>query len=183
VLIYKFDAEQGKLIPNDPPFETVKPGSGPRHILFSADGRFAYLICEMASTITTFAYDEKAGTLKPLQTVSSLPASFHGMNTAAELAIDPSGKYLFASNRGDDNSVTEFEIHPKRGTLKWLGEQSCGGKTPRHIAIGPSGKNLVISNQDSNTIMACGIDAKGTLAPANQLAEVPAPVCTVFLPR
>lgn len=181
VLMYKFDAEHGKLIPNDPPFTSTLPGSGPRHMTFSPNGKFAYLICEMASTVTAFAYDAKAGTLKELQTVSCLPASFQGMNTAAEIAVDPSGKYLFASNRGD-NSVAQFQMNRKRGTLTWMGTQSTGGKTPRFFAIEPSGKNLVICNQDSDTVLASQMDSAGKLGPAALLANVPAPVCVVFLP-
>lgn len=181
VLIYKFDADHGKLIPNDPPFVSVKPGSGPRHITFSPNGRFAYLICEMASTVTTFAYDDKAGTLKELQTISCLPASFQGTNTAAEIAVEPSGKFLFASNRGD-NSVAQFQINARRGTLKWMSKQSTGGKTPRFFAIAPSGKNLVVCNQDSDTVMSAGMEAgSGKLTPVSQVAQVPAPVCAVFL--
>ena len=180
VLIYKLDAEHGKLIPNDPPFVSTIPGAGPRHMTFSPNGRFAYLICEMASTVTAYAYDAKAGTLKELQTVSCLPASFHGANTAAEIAIEPSGKYLFASNRGD-NSVAQFKIDGKHGTLTWMGEQKTSGRTPRFFAVGPSGKNLVICNQDSNTVTASRLDSAGNLGPATVVADVPAPVCTVFL--
>ena len=183
VLMYKFDAQHGKLIPNDPPFVSTKPGSGPRHMTFGPNGRFAYLICEMASTVTTFAYNAKTGALKELQTLSCLPEGFSGTNTAAEIAVEPSGKFLFASNRGD-NSVAEFQIDAKRGTLQWVGEQSTGGKTPRFFAVSPSGKNLVICNQDSDTIMACGLEAgSGKLMPVSLLTRAPAPVCTVFLPR
>lgn len=181
VLIYKFDAEHGKLIANDPAFVSVKPGSGPRHLTFSPNGKFAYLICEMASSVTAFAYDAKTGTLKTLQTVSSLPSSFQGENTAAEIAIEPSGKFLFASNRGE-NSVAQFQIDRKHGTLEWTGEQSTGGKTPRHFAVGPSGRDLVICNQDSDSVMRSTMDSSGRLLPATLLAKVPAPVCTVFLP-
>ena len=181
VLIYKFDAEHGKLIANEPAFTSVKPGSGPRHLTFSPDGKFAYLLCEMASSVTAFAYDKKTGTLKALQTISSLPQSFQGVNTAAEIAVDPSGKFLFASNRGD-NSVAQFSIDRKRGTLEWMGEQSTGGKTPRFFAIGPSGSNLVICNQDSDTVMTSGLDSAGSLMAVRELSQVPAPVCAVFLP-
>ncbi len=181
VLIYKFDAEHGKLIPSDPASVSVKPGSGPRHLTFSPNGQFAYLLCEMASSVTAFAYDAKAGTLKTLQTVSSLPSSFQGANTAAEIAIEPPGKFLFASDRGE-NSVAQFQIDRRHGTLDWMGEQSTGGKTPRHFAIGPSGKNLVICNQDSDSVMNSTMDSAGKLMPATLLANVPAPVCTVFLP-
>lgn len=182
VLVYKFDSEHGRLIPNEPSFVPSIPGAGPRHLTFSPNGRFAYLICEMASTVTTFAYDAKAGTLKEVQTLSCLPGSFHGANTAAEIAIGPSGKYLFASNRGD-NSVAQFEINARHGVLTWMGEQSTGGKTPRFFAVAPSGKDLIICNQDSDTVMAASLDTGGKLMPVRQVAQVPAPVCAVFLRR
>lgn len=181
VLMYKFDAEHGKLIPDEPSFVPAIPGSGPRHLTFSPNGRFAYLICEMASMVTTFAYDAKAGTLKELQTVSCLPASFKGTNTAAEIAVEPSGKYLFASNRGD-NSVAQFAINAKRGTLTWMGEQTTGGRTPRFFAVVPSGKDLLICNQDSDSVTAAGMESvDGKLMPVIQVAQVPAPVCAVFM--
>lgn len=183
VLMYKFDSEHGKLVPNEPSFVPAIPGSGPRHLTFSPNGRFAYLICEMASTMTTFAYDARAGTLKEVQTISCLPASFHGMNTAAEIAIETSGKYLFASNRGD-NSVAQFQINAKHGTLTWMGEQSTGGRTPRFFAVAPSGKNLLICNQDSDTVLDADLEAgSGKLMPVSQVAQVPAPVCAVFMRR
>jgi 6-phosphogluconolactonase len=181
VLLYKFDAKHGKLIANEPAFVSVKPGAGPRHLTFSPDSRFAYLVCEMASAVITFAYDKEAGTLKELQTVSSLPPSFQGVNTAAEIAIDPSGKFLFASNRGD-NSVAQFRIDKKRGTLTWMGAQSTGGKTPRFFAVGPGAKNLVVCNQDSDTVTGCDLNGAGNSAVTRVLSQVPAPVCTVFLP-
>lgn len=182
VMIYKFDAEQGKLTPNDQPFATVKPGAGPRHIVFHPNGKFAYVINEIDSTITVFVYDPRAGALKELQTLSSLPRDYDGRNTAAEIAIAPSGKFLFASNRGHD-TVVSFAIDPEKGTLNWVAEQNIGGKTPRHFGIAPSGQQLAICNQDSGTVLMCRIDARnGRLTPSGVFAEVPSPVCAVFLP-
>jgi 6-phosphogluconolactonase len=184
VMIFKFDAEHGKLLPNDPPFVAIKPGSGPRHLMFAPEGKLAYLISEMASTITALAYDAKAGTFKELQTISCLPSSFKGVNTAAEIGIAPSGKYLFASNRGDDNSVTEFAIDSEKGTLTWMGEHGANGKTPRYIGIVPSGKQLLVCNQDSDSVLMCGIDAgTGKVSPSDGAVHVPSPVCAVFLRR
>ena len=122
VMSYKFDAEHGKLTPNDPPFFRVKAGAGPRHLVFHPNGKFAYIINELASTLTTLAYDAKAGAFTELQTVSSLPAFYHGHNTAAEIAIVPSGKFLFASNRGSD-SVELFAVDPEKGTLTFVEDQ------------------------------------------------------------
>jgi 6-phosphogluconolactonase len=182
VMIFKFDAEHGKLTPNDPPFVQVKPGAGPRHIVFNPNGKFAYVINELDSTISTFAYDEKTGALKELQTLSSLPGYYDGPNKAAEIGIVPSGKFLFASNRGNE-TVVLFAIDSEKGTLTWVEEQNTGGKTPRHFGIQPSGKHLAICNQDSGTVLVCRIDAgNGRLKPSGVFAEVPSPACAVFLP-
>lgn len=183
VLSYKFDAEHGKLIPNDPPFVSIKPGSGPRHLTFRPDGQFAYLISELASTVTAFAYDAKAGTLNELQTVSCVPNTFTGANAAAEIAVDPAGKFLFASNRGD-NSVAEFKIDPNNGTLTWIGSQSTLGKTPRFFGIARRGLGYVACNQESDTVVFFGLDASsGKLIPSETTVPVPAPACAVFFPR
>src|SRR6185503_7506766 len=93
VMVYKFDSSQGKLTPHEPAFATLKPGAGPRHMVFRPDGRFAYVINELNSTITAFAFDSDAGALKELQTVSTLPGYFDGnKNTTAEIGVHPSGK-------------------------------------------------------------------------------------------
>lgn len=183
VMIFKFDSEHGKLIPNDPAFAEIKGGSGPRHLVFRSDGKFAYLISEMASTVTAFAYDAKSGTLKELQTLSCLPSSFKGANTAGEIGIVPSGQFLFASNRGDD-SVVEFAIDSKKGTLTWMAEQSTKGKTPRYFGIAPSGNQLLVCNQDSDSMLMYGVDAgTGNVTPSDVTIHVPSPVCAVFLRR
>jgi 6-phosphogluconolactonase len=184
VMIYKFDAAHGKLTPNDPPFAAVEPGAGPRHIVFHPNGKFAYVISEMGSTITAFAYDAETGALKEVQTLSSLSGNYSGPNKAAEIAIAPSGKFLFASNRGN-NTVVLFAIDAEKGILARIEEQTTGGKTPRHFGLDPSGKYLVICNQDSDTILACRIDPNnGHLKPPSSvLTATPSPVCAVFLPR
>src|SRR5206468_5984748 len=105
VMAYRFDAEHGKLTPNDPPFTALKLGAGPRHMAFRPDGKFAYVINELNSTITAFAYEAQTGTLKELESVSTLPGYYGGPNTAAEIAVHPSGKFLYASNRGNESVV------------------------------------------------------------------------------
>ena len=181
VMIFKFDSEHGRLAANNPPFVTVKPGAGPRHIVFHPNGKFAYLINEIDSTLSAFAYDKSTGALKELQTLSSLPENYHGPNKAAEIAILPSGKFLFASNRGND-TVRSFAIDSKKGTLSWVAEQSTGGKTPRYFGIDPFGKYLLICNQDSNTALVCGIDpSAGRLKASDVFTDIPSPTCAVFL--
>jgi 6-phosphogluconolactonase len=182
IMAYRFDAARGKLTPHSPPFASVRPGAGPRHMVFRPDGRFAYVANEMHSTITAFAYDAHAGVLKDVQTVSTLPEYFEGANTAAEIDVHPSGKWLYVSNRGH-NSVVLFAIDAARGTLKYVEEQGTGGAKPRHFGIEPSGRYLAIGNQDSDTVLVCGIDAgNGRLTPSGVFASVPTPACVKFLP-
>jgi len=151
-------------------------------MVFHPNGKFAYVIDELDSTIMSLAYSEKIGALSELQTLSSLPGYYDSPNTAAEIGIVPSGKFLFASNRGNE-TVVLFAIDSEKGTLNWIEEQNTGGKTPRHFGIQPSGKHLAICNQDSNTVLVCRIDAmNGRLKPSGVFAEVPSPACAVFLP-
>jgi 6-phosphogluconolactonase len=182
VMSYRFDAQSGKLTPADPAFTACKPGSGPRHMAFRPDGRFAYVVSEMSSTLTGFAYDAQTGRLKEIETVSTLPPYFDGKNAAAELGIHPSGKWLYVSNRGNE-TVVLFEIDKDLGTLKYIEEQGTGGKTPRHFGIQPSAAHLAIGNQDSDTVLVCRIDSgNGRLKPSGVFAQVPSPVCIRFLP-
>ncbi len=182
VLIYRFDAEQGKLTPSEPAFASLKAGAGPRHMTFRPDGRFAYVVNELDSTITAFAYLPETGALKELQTVSTLPPYYDGPNFPAEIGIKPSGEYLYASNRGHESLVV-FGIDQDKGTLKYIEEQNAGGKTPRHFGIEPSGKHLAIANQDSDSLLVCRIDPEnGRLKPSGVFAQAPSPVCVKFLP-
>jgi 6-phosphogluconolactonase len=182
VLAYRFDARRGKLTSHDPPFARVKPGAGPRHMVFLPDGRFAYVINELSSTVTAFRYDAKAGALHDVQTISTLPERFDGANTGAEVDVHPSGKWLYASNRGH-NGVALFTIDSKNGTLTYVEAQGTGGLKPRHFGIEPSARYLAVGNQDSDTILVARIDAgNGRLTPSGILANAPSPVCMKFLP-
>jgi 6-phosphogluconolactonase len=181
VMIYKFDAKNGKLTPNDPASVSLKSGAGPRHMTFRPDGKFAYVINELDSTVTAYAYDPAKGSLKEIQTIGTLPGYYDGPNTTAEVTVHPSGKYLYASNRGH-NSVTLFGIDPADGTLTYVEDQNTGGKTPRHFGIEPGAKHLAFANQDTNTLLLCRIDAtNGRLKPSGVFSDCPAPVCVLFV--
>ncbi len=183
VLIYDFDPSRGQLIPHQPPFARVAPRSGPRHFAFHPEGRFGYVINEMASTITAFDYDPDAGTLKEIQTISTLPANFRGQSFTADVHVHPSGKFLYGSNRGHD-SIAIFAIAPETGKLTVVGIESTRGKTPRNFAMDPKGAFLLAENQDSNTIVAFRIDTDtGRLEPTGQTIEVSKPVCIKMIPR
>jgi 6-phosphogluconolactonase len=181
VFVYRFDASKGKLTPNNPPFAKVAPGAGPRHLAFHPNGKFAYVIDEMASTITVFSYDAKGGKLKELQAVPTLPKDFSGENTTAEIVVHPSGKFLYGSNRGHD-SLAVFAIDPTKGTLIFVEHVSVKGKTPRNFEIDPSGKRLLVANQDTDNIVEFAIDSTtGKLTPTGTELKVPMPVCIKFL--
>jgi 6-phosphogluconolactonase len=180
VLGYQYDAQKGKL--TKAAVTSIKPGAGPRQLVFRPDGRFAYVINELNSTVIAFKYDAATGGLTELQTISTVPEYYDGPNAAAELGIHPSGKFLYASNRGH-NSVVLFGVDQDKGTLSYVEEQGTGGYKPRHFGIEPSAKHLAICNQDSDTVLACRIDAgNGRLKPSGVFATVPSPVCVRFLP-
>lgn len=180
VFSYRLDAAKGGLVTSHPPFAKLAPGSGPRHLAFRPDGAFVYAINEMASTVTAFRHDAGEGTLQELQTISTLPVGYSGENSAAEIAVDARGTFLYASNRGSD-SIAIFKIDGRKGTLTAAGHASTLGRTPRHFAIDPTGRYLVVANQDSSSVVVFRIDPKtGGLTPTGTTLRVPFPVCVGF---
>jgi 6-phosphogluconolactonase len=181
LLVYKFDSAKGSLTPNDPPFAKLDPGAGPRHFALHPSGKFGYVISEMQSTVTTFSNDPATGTLHRLQTISALPKDFHGENDDAEIQMHPSGKFLYASNRGSD-TIAVFAIDPSKGTLTPVEYTPTQGKIPRSFEIDPSGNFLFAANQKSDNIVVFRIDAKtGRLTPTGQVLNVASPVCVKFV--
>ena len=181
VLVYRLDPVKGTLVPNEPPFTKVKAGSGPRHFTFHPNGKFAYVINEIASTVTAFSYDAAGGVLKEVETVSTLPADFKGVSNTAEVQAHPSGKFLYGSNRGHD-SIAVFTINTKKGTLTPVEQVPTQGKVPRNFGIDPTGSYLIAANQNSDNLVVFRIDKKtGRLTATGQVVEVGAPVCVKFL--
>lgn len=184
VMIYRLDAAKGTLTPNEPAFGTVPPGSGPRHIAFHPNGRFAYVINEMLCTMTTFSYDATRGELKELQTLSTLPAgeSVQPGYSTAEVLAHPSGKFVYGSNRGHD-TIAIFAVDPQTGKLAPVGHESTQGKAPRCFGIDPTGAYLLAANQGTDNVVVFRIDQKsGKLTATGQSIEVGAPVCVMFMP-
>ncbi|HWB55052.1 MAG TPA: lactonase family protein [Tepidisphaeraceae bacterium] len=180
VLIYQLDPATASLRPNTPPFASVAPGAGPRHIKFHPTGPFAYVITELGNTICAFRYDGSAGTLTPIQTISTLAPNFTGVSYAAELCFHPNQRILYASNRGEQ-TIAVFSVDPENGRLKFLSRHSCGGKHPRNFTVDPTKQFLIVANQDTNNILSFKIDpTTGALSPATGEIEVPAPVCVLF---
>ena len=183
VLIYKLDPANAGLAHNNPLFGSVPPGSGPRHIAFRPDGKFAYVINEMTCTVTAFAFDGKRGALEAIETVSSLPKDEtvqRGFSTA-EIEVHPSGNFVYGSNRGHD-TLAVFAIDAKSGKLTLVEHVSTKGKTPRSFGIDPTGRWLLAANQSSDNVIAFAIDPKtGKLLPTGQELQVGAPVCVKFV--
>ena len=183
IFIYEFDARNGKLKPN--PNQSVyqtKPGAGPRHFAFHKNGKFAFLINELDTTISSLAFDAKKGTLQEIQTVPTLPENFTGENTCADIHTSPDGKFLYGSNRGHD-SIVVYKIDEKTGRLNYVEHASTGGKTPRNFTIAPNGKFLLAANQNSDSIIVFRIDEKsGKLTKTENKAEVSMPVCLKLIP-
>jgi 6-phosphogluconolactonase len=181
LLVYRFDAKTGSLTPNNPPYAKLDPGAGPRHLAFHPNGKFAYVVNELQSSITAFAYDASRGTLHKLKTVSTLPKNFLGNNDTAEIKVHPGGKFLFASNRGHD-TIAVFSIDSKTGALTLADHFPTQGKTPRNFEIDPTGKLLFVANQDTNNIAVFQIDSNnGRLTLTKQTLQVPSPVCLKFM--
>jgi len=182
IMVYRFDAGAGALAPNDPPSVALAPGSGPRHFAFHPSGRFAYVVNELTSTVTAFRYDAASGVLAPLDTASALPKGYAGPSTGAEVAVHPSGRFLYSSNRGHD-SIAIFAIDAGTGRLRPVGHASTQGKRPRHFAVDPSGRFLLAANRDSNNVVVFRIDGEtGRLDPTGSVAEVPGPICILMVP-
>jgi|SRR5450631_44038 6-phosphogluconolactonase len=182
LLVYRFDAKTGSLTANLPPYAKLDAGAGPRHLTFHPNGKFAYVVNELQSTITTFSYEASAGALHKLQTVTTLPKAFSGSNDTAEIHVHPGGKFLFASNRGHD-SIAVFAIDGHTGALTLVDHFPTQGKTPRNFEIDPTGNLLFVANQDSNTIVVFRIDPNsGRLTPTGRTLHVPSPVCLKFMP-
>jgi 6-phosphogluconolactonase len=136
----------------------------------------------LSSNVVVYSYEASGGAMNPVQTISTLRSGFAGANTAAEVALHPSGKFLYASNRGDDNSIAVFAVDSAKGTLALIEHVPTNGKTPRHFAIDPGGRWLIAANQDSNTIVTFRIDGKtGRLSAWGQPTEVFSPTMVDFV--
>jgi 3-carboxymuconate cyclase len=183
VFIYKFDKKTGKLSLNPTQkFFQTRPGAGPRHLVFHPNGKLAFVINELNSSVTSLSYNENYGTLKEIQTISTLPTNWQGENTCAEVCVSLNGGFLYGSNRGHD-SIVSYKIDGVSGKLELIEHVSTDGKTPRNFALDPSGKFLLVANQNSDSVVIFRIDKKsGKLRPTGNNARIPAPVCVLPIP-
>jgi 6-phosphogluconolactonase len=178
IMIYPYNDQTGKL--GGLTYADVRPGSGPRHLAFSPDEKWAYVISEMASTMTVFRYEAIEKPLVEVQTLSTLPEAGIKNNSTAEVVVHPSGRFVYGSNRGHD-SIAVFTVNADTGKLTLVQNQAAGGKTPRHFSLDPSGKWMLVAHQDSDTVAVFKVDAQtGLLSPAGAPVAVGSPVCVLF---
>jgi 6-phosphogluconolactonase len=183
VMIYEFDGNSGKLRPNPlQPYFQTRAGAGPRHFAFHPNGKLAFVINELDSSISSLAYDSKAGTLREIQTISTLSPDFKGVSACADIHVSPDGRLLYGSNRGED-SIAVFGIDGTSGKITNIENTPTGGKRPRNFAIDPTGAYLLAANQDTGNIVVFRIDkTSGKLKRTEHTLEIPAPVCLKFAP-
>jgi 6-phosphogluconolactonase len=185
VLVFKINPEKGSLMPNDPPFFKTTPGIGPRHLAFQPNGRFAYMISELACTMTAYRFDPNSGTLVEMQSLSTLPAGVPMQTNyvAAEVVVHPSGKFVYGSTRGH-NSIAAYRIDPDSGKMTLIEIVPSGGLIPRSFNIAPSGRFLLAANQDSGTVNEFRIDPDtGRLTPTGEQVKITKPVCVTFVAK
>jgi 6-phosphogluconolactonase len=178
MLVWAFNASTGTLTSHGS--AALAPGSGARHYAFHPSGQWLFTITEQGATIDTLAWDQKAGTLRPLSRVSTRPEGVTTGSTA-EIAVHPNGRFVYGSNRGHD-SIAVFSVGAN-GALTLVEHESTRGQTPRNFAIDPTGKWLIAANQRSNSLAVFSIDqSTGALSPVGPLSNVGAPVCVLFMP-
>ena len=181
IMIYPFNSSsQQPLQTLDSSLINTEPGAGPRHFVFHPNKKEAYLIEELSGTVTVYKYNK--GKLNALQQISTHPSDYKGVIGSADIHLSPDGKFLYASNRGDANSITIFSIEKRTSKLKWQGYQSTMGTKPRNFTIDPTGQYLLVANQGSNNIVVFKRNAEtGLLTDTGHRIEVPSPVCLQFM--
>jgi 6-phosphogluconolactonase len=183
IVVYRFDAKTGKLTSHDPPAAKTPPGTGPRHLVFHPNGKWLYGIAELANQVMGFHWDGGKGTLTQFQSVNTLAEGFSQPSTAAEIAIHENGKFLYASNRGEDSLVV-YAIDAKSGELSLRQRISSRGKVPRYFSFDPSNRWLLVSNQEGANVSVFGVDGKtGELSAAGEPVSLIKPMAVVFAPR
>lgn len=183
IMIYAFNNKSGQLTLAGIPYVEVEPGAGPRHFEFSPNNKYAYLMEEMTGSISAYRYKGK-GQLDLIQNISALPPDFIGTVGSADIHVSPDGKFLYASNRGESNTIAIFAINQQSGELVPVGHQSTLGKTPRNFNFDPSGNFLLAANQNSDNIVIFKRDKEtGLLTDTGKKIEVGNPVCIKWISK
>lgn len=181
VVIYRVDAAASKIEPHG--FGEISAGGGPRHMKFHNNGRWIYVLHELDLKVTVFDYNSEAGTMTAKQTIETVPRDLlakEQFKSCSEVRVHPSGKFLYAANRGHD-TITAFRIDAETGELSFIEREHVRGATPRNFNIDPSGKWLLAAGQDSSTLASFAIDTEtGELSYNRSIVHAPACICVLF---
>lgn len=181
VLAYRLDEESGRLLPRPDSSVVLGAGSGPRHIAMHPERPFAHVIGELDSTVTTLRHRSPEDGVELGSVISTLPAGEGGPNLGAEIQISPSGRHLYATNRGHE-SIVHYRVEEETGELTLVGHTACRGRSPRYFALDPSGRWMLVANQDSDSVVVFPLDPEsGEPGAPTHVADVPTPVCLAFL--
>ena len=180
IMIYRIDRKTGLLSPGPMPFMPIHAGAGPRHLAFHPSGKFLYLTEELSGTVGVFSYER--GTLKLMQSISTVPEGYGGQFSVADLHLSPDGKYLYASNRATANNIAIYSVDSSNGILSVIGYQDVLGTKPRNFMITPDGKQLWVANQQSDEVVVFDRDSNtGLLADSGKRVAIPSPVCLIWV--
>ncbi|WP_414442716.1 lactonase family protein [Burkholderia sp. 22PA0106] len=178
---YTPDGSRGLFGPTDARYTPLPPGTGPRHLVFSQNGRFAYLTTELKGTVEVYGYQD--GKLTHLQSVKMSAPGFHGQEGGGAIHASPDGRFLYVTNRGDANELVAYKIDAASGKLAFVSRQSTFGKTPREFLIDPTGKWLIVGNQESGAFYVFRRDvATGRLDPDARKIALSKPVDFKLVP-
>lgn len=182
VLVYRFNPAAPKpLAPAPVPFAQSTPGSGPRHFTFHPNGRWAYLVQELAGAVVAYRY--RNGTLTQTQRLFSHPDTLSTLPGSADVHVSPDGKFLYASNRGKENNIAVFRINPANGKLTAVGYEPTRGLVPRNFCIDPTGTFLLVANQESDNVVVFRRNRQtGLLTYTGVQLSIPKPVCLKMMP-
>lgn len=182
IRIYRIDPANAKLAPHEPPFIKDDAGFGPRHMAFSRDGKYLYVVNELKSLITVYSGDELSGNFHQVQTVSTVPEGFSGENGPAEILMDRAGKFVYASNRGP-GTIAVFAVDSSKGTLRQVQVAATGDTFPRGVELDPTGGYLFVGDQKANRFVIFRVDPNsGRITLTGQPVDVPSPVAFLFVP-
>ncbi len=183
VFIYRIDAATHALRPADPAFETLPPGTGPRHIVFTPNGKFAYLLSELTAEIRTYRWNSTEGTLSLLDTRSTLAKDWYGVKSGGDVELSGDGRFVYVSNRGED-AIAVYNADPESGRLTEIQRLPAQGDQPWHMAFDPSGRWLLVADEASSNVAVFKVDTKtGKLTPTPNQITVPKPANILFTPR
>ena len=181
VVVYRLDPAAGTLTAVPSASGELAPGSGPRHVAFHPTRPMVYVINELGSTLSVFAFNPNTGALTHLQTLPTIPPGYSGRNYCADVNILPDGSAVYGSNRGHE-SLAGYAINPENGLLTFLEHTPTGGREPRGFVVDSTGSFVLAGNQNTDTITVFAVDqATGRLRSTKRKVEVPSPVCIRLL--